>query len=50
MGQTIIVEGSIPEDFPEEFKDSAVQEKAKEVVARRLALRPQDKVILNIRD
>lgn len=48
MPQTITVSGKIPEDFPSSFTKPEVLERAKEVIRKRLALRPEDVVIINI--
>jgi len=50
MAQIVTITGSIPEDFPEAYKDPNILKAARKYIHGVLGLRKQDRVIIKIRE
>lgn len=50
MAQIVTIEGRIPEDFSEEFRLPEVRKVGEDIIRKRLALRPEDKVYIKIKE
>lgn len=50
MAQLVTVEGKIPEDFDEGLRLPEVRKVGEQLIHRRLGLKPDDKVVIKIKE